>query len=297
MAGAARGDALLLGITTPGYDLTCHAHSLYQQVLNATPGIYGRIFEADPAADLDDETAWRQANPCIDRPRFLEHLRFDRSVLPEHEFRRFRLGQWTATSQAWLPYGAWAACGDPTGPPPPGTRVWLGFDGSTSGDSTALVGATAAGYVFIAGCWENPGRPDWRVRGPRYTKRSTTRSRHGTSSRLLADPPYWRAEIADWAALWRDRVVEFPTHIRTRMAAACSTFYAGVMERTLTHDGDPRLARHVSNAIVKATPFGDYITKPDEKSPAKIDLAVGAVIAYSAAAVDRRPARAAVFVV
>lgn len=296
MAGAARPDALLLGITTPGYDLTSLAHSLYEQVRTGSPNLYGRIFEADPAADIDDRAAWASANPCFDRPGFEDAMAFDRG-LPEHEFRRFRLGQWTASSEAWLPYGAWAACADPErGSPPPGTKIWLGFDGSTSGDSTGLVGATEDGHVFVVGCWENPGRPDWRV--PRREVHDAIEDAFSTWDvvELLVDPPYWRSELAEWSARWPDRVVEFLTHIRTRMAAACTTFYAGVMERNLSHDGDPRLARHVSNAIVKNTPFGDYITKPDERSPAKIDLAVAAVVAYSAAATTKAPARAKVFV-
>jgi phage terminase large subunit-like protein len=297
MAGSARPDALLLGITTPGYDLTSLAHGLYQQVRAGTPGIYGRIFEADPAADLDDEESWASANPCIDRPGFLEDLRHQRATLPEHEFRRFRLGQWTATSQAWLPYGAWAGCAAPdSAPPAPGSRVWLGFDGSYSGDSTALVGVSDKGHVFVVGCWENPGRSGWRV--PRQEVKETVADAFETwkVAELLCDPPYWGAEIAEWSARWRNRVVEFPTFSRARMAPACTTFFSAVMEGALTHDGDPRLARHVSNAVVKPSPLGDYITKADKDSPAKIDLAVAAVIAYSAYAACQRPSRGGVFI-
>ena len=297
MAGAARPDALLLGITTPGYDLTSLAHELYTSVKAGDPTIYGRLFEADPAADIDDRDAWRQANPCFDRPGFAAALEFDRGRLPEHEFRRFRLGQWTATDQAWLPYGAWAACAAPgRGTPPPRSRVWLGFDGSYSGDSTALVGVTEDLHVFVVGCWENPGRPGWRV--PRAQVQESVAEAFDTwkVAELLCDPPYWGAEIAEWAARWPDRVVEFPTFSRARMAPACTTFYSGVMERALTHDGDPRLARHVSNAVVKSSPLGDFITKADKDSPAKIDLAVAGVIAYAAAAGDRRPARRPIFV-
>jgi len=298
MAGAARPDALLLGITTPGYDLSSLAHSLYEQVRAGTPGLYGRIFEADPAADIDDEAAWRQANPCFDRPGFVDGLRFDRGILPEHEFRRFRLGQWTATDQAWLPYGAWAACGAAGRPsPPPGTKVWLGFDGSYSGDSTALVGVTEDSHVFVVGCWENPGRPGWRV--PRGEVQRAVQEAFDTWQvvELLCDPPYWAAEIAEWAAVWPGRVSEFPTYSRARMAPACTAFYSAVMEGSLSHDGDPRLARHVSNAVVKTSPLGDYITKADKDSPAKIDLAVAAVIAYHAAATAKPARRRPVFVV
>lgn len=298
MAGAAREDALLLGITTPGYDLSSLAHGLYEQIRAGTPGLYGRIFEADPAADIDDEEAWASANPCFDRPGFVEGLRFDRSVLPEHEFRRFRLGQWTATDQAWLPYGAWAACAAPGRPvPPPGTKIWLGFDGSYSGDSTALVGVTEDAHVFVVGCWENPGRAGWRV--PRGKVQETMAEAFATWDvvELLCDPPYWAAEIAEWQATWPGRVVEFPTFSRARMAPACTAFYSAVMEQALSHDGDPRLARHVSNAVVKSSPLGDYITKADKDSPAKIDLAVAAIIAYSTAATSKTVPRRPVFVV
>lgn len=298
MAGAARPDALLLGITTPGYDLTSLAHELYQSAKSGDPTLYSRIFEADPAADIDDEGAWRQANPCIDRPGFLEGLRFDRARLPEHEFRRYRLGQWTATDQAWLPYGAWTACAAPGRPvPPPGTKMWLGFDGSYSGDSTALVGVTDESHVFVAGCWENPGRAGWRV--PRDQVKETVARAFDEWQvvELLCDPPYWAAEIAEWSATWPDRVVEFPTFSRARMAPACTAFYAAVLERTLSHDGDPRLARHVANAVVKSSPLGDYITKADKDSPAKIDLAVAAVIAHHAAATTKAAPRRPVFVV
>lgn len=296
MAGAARADALLFGITTPGYDLTSLAHGLYTAVKAGDPTIYGRIFEADPAAELDDRVAWREANPCHDRPGFLDALEFDRARLPEHEFRRFRLGQWTATDQAWLPYGAWAECAATAREVEDGARVWLGFDGSYSGDSTALVGVTEDLHVFVAGCWENPGRSGWRV--PRAQVKATVAEVFARFdvAELLCDPPYWAQEIAEWAAEWPGRVVEFPTFSRARMAPACTTFYSAILERTMTHDGDPRLARHVSNAVVKTSPQGDFITKADKDSPAKIDLAVAAVIALHVAAQDHRPARRPIFV-
>ena len=302
MAGAAREDALLFGITTPGYDLSGLAHNLYEQVKAGTSGVYGRIFEADPAADIDDRAAWAQANPCFDRPGFLAALEFDRVALPEHEFRRYRLGQWTATERAWLPHGVWAERAVPgAGLPPPGTKVYLGFDGSYSGDSTALVGVTDELHVFVVGCWENPGRSGWRVPRARVGETVAEAFDQWKVQAMLCDPPYWGAEIAEWMARYNRpsnlRVAEFPTFSRARMAPACTLFYSAVMEGTLSHDGDPRLARHVSNAVVKASPLGDYITKADKDSPAKIDLAVAAIIAFEAAATNRKPARGPIGVI
>lgn len=286
MAGAARPDALLFGITTPGYDLTGLAHTLYQAAKAGDSTLYSRIFETDPGADVDDRVQWAVANPCYLRPGFAEAMEFDRDRLPEHEFRRFRLGQWTATESAWLPYGAWDACAAPgRGMPPSGTRVWLGFDGSYSGDSTALVGVTDDRHVFVVGCWENPGRKGWRVPRRDVETAVVDAMDRWDVVELLCDPPYWGREISDWSTRWPARVLEFPTFSRARMAPACTTFYSAVMERGLSHDGDARLARHVANAIVKTSPQGDYVTKADKDSPAKIDLAVAAIIAYSRASV------------
>ena len=289
---------LLLGITTPGYDLSSHAHSLYQRVRAGDPTIYGRIFEpADVECDLDDHDAWRQSNPrLVDDPAFWDVIQGQRdSGMPEHEFRRFRLGIWTATESAWLPYGAWDARRGGTPVDPHDPDVVLGFDGSFSGDSTALVAARGC-HVTVAGAWENPGRSGWRV--PRAEVEATIAHWMDANrrTRLLVDPPYWTREISEWAARWPGRVLEFPTHVRARMAPACTAFYTAVMDGTLTHDGDKRLGRHVSNAIVKPSPQGDYITKPDPSSPAKIDLAVAAVVAFHAAsAAQRRRSPAGVF--
>lgn len=290
MALAARRDGLLLGITTPGYDLTSPAHSMYEAVrAGAMPG---RIYEpADSGAAYEDRSSWAQGNPRLEEdPEFADALEEDHRDLPEHEFRRYRLGIWTASDTAWLPYGAWDACAAPGTPvPPKGTRIWLGFDGSVSQDSTALVGITDEAHVFVVGCWENPGRKGWRV--PRREVDQAVADAFETWKvvELLCDPPYWEREISEWRARWGEtRVVDFHTFSRARMAPASSAFYAAVMERGLTHDADPRFARHVSNCVVKATPQGDCIQKVDKDSPAKVDLAVAAVIAWSRASVAKR---------
>lgn len=297
MAGAARPDALLLGVTTPGYDLSGLAHELYQAARVDDPTLFARIWEADPAADIDDREAWAAANPCYHRPGFAAALEFDRSRLPEHEFRRYRMGIWTASDIAWLPAGVWAARAAPQRVVDEGEKVWLGFDGSRSRDSTALVGITADRHIFVAGCWENPGRPSWRVPRDKVEEAVEEAFNRYNVVTLAADPPYWEREIAAWSSRWPGRVVEFPTYSRARMAPACTAFYSAVMEETITHDGDPRMARHISNAIVQTSSWGDYITKPDAKSPAKIDLAVAAIVAHSEQLLTKPGRASKVFVV
>lgn len=290
MATAARPDGLLYGVTTPGQDLTAPAHGFYEQVKAGS--LAGRIYEpANPDNAYEDRAEWVRSNPRLeDDPGFMAVLEEDFRDLPEHQFKRYRLGMWTAGGEAWLPYGAWDACRAAVSPSPgPSTRVWLGFDGSFSGDSTALVGVSEDRHVFVEGCWENPGRKGWRV--PRDEVEDAIELAMGKYRvvELLCDPPYWQREISEWETRWPRQVVEFPTGTRQRMAPACTAFYAAVMERHLSHDGDSRLARHLANCQIKPTPHGDVIVKADKDSPAKIDLAVAAVIAYSRASLATAP--------
>ena len=61
------------------------------------------------------------------------------------------------------------------------------------------------------------------------------------------------------------------------------TLHSAVATGALTHDGDPRLARHFANAVVKETTDGRYVTKDGASSPRKIDLAVAAIVALDRA--------------
>ena len=55
------------------------------------------------------------------------------------------------------------------------------------------------------------------------------------------------------------------------------------MDGSVTHDGDPRLAQHIANAVLKEDRYGSRIVKETKGSIRKIDLAVCAVGALSEA--------------
>jgi phage terminase large subunit-like protein len=67
------------------------------------------------------------------------------------------------------------------------------------------------------------------------------------------------------------------------MVVACQKVYDSVTETTLTHDGNPLLARHIDNAVLKIDNLGSRIVKETRNSPRKIDAAVAFVIAYDRA--------------
>jgi phage terminase large subunit-like protein len=83
-------------------------------------------------------------------------------------------------------------------------------------------------------------------------------------------------------------VVEFPQS-PARMIPATTRFYEAVMNRTITHSGDPRLARHLANCVVRTDSRGSRLSKDAKHSPRKIDLAVSAVMALERACQDPAP--------
>jgi phage terminase large subunit-like protein len=63
------------------------------------------------------------------------------------------------------------------------------------------------------------------------------------------------------------------------MTPATSRFYEAVVNGALTHSGDPRLARHLANAVLKGDPRGARLAKEHKHSKRRIDAAVAAVMA------------------
>jgi phage terminase large subunit-like protein len=67
------------------------------------------------------------------------------------------------------------------------------------------------------------------------------------------------------------------------MIPACAAFFDAVVEKRIEHDGDPLLARHLSNAVVKSDNLGVRIVKENRSSLRRIDAAVAAILAYDRA--------------
>ena len=140
MSTDARIDGMVFAITTPGYNLNCAAFELYNDAKEGNdPDLHATIYEpSNPECSLNDEAEWIRANPAYHESEALRKaLKRHARKMRENDFRRFRLGQWTATENAWLPYGAAASLviDDEI---PESARVCLALDGSWSGDTTGL---------------------------------------------------------------------------------------------------------------------------------------------------------------
>jgi phage terminase large subunit-like protein len=284
-----RDRSLLLAISTPpktGQDDCVMRRLVDHGREGGDPSFYFAEFAAPAGCPVDDEAAWAVANPALDD--FL-HRDALRATLPpkmrENAYRRYRLGQWVAHDDAWLPDGAWAACTDATRSIADQADVVLAFDGSFSRDCSVLVAATIEPnpHVELVELWEAPeGRRDWRVPVVAVEDAIRAACLRWRVVEVAADPYRWQRslEVLDGDGI---PVHEF-FQTAARMGPATARFYQLVVDQALTHDGDSRLARHVANAILREDSRGARLSKETKDSPRRIDAAVAAVMAVHRAA-------------
>lgn len=273
MAGK-RPESLTLAISTPASSADSVMWRLVEHGRRGDdPSFYLREFAAPVNCDADDREAWRIANPALscENPFLAEDgIASVRKTLREPVFRQLRLGQWVSGVDSWLPFGAWDACCEERSIRGP---IVAGFDGSASGDSTALVGCTMDGHLFLIGLWENDGTPDYRVPREEVSNAVDVMFDRYEVLSLACDPWGWRSEIDAWGKRHGEkRVVEYNTGFVGRMAPATDRLYQAIVDGTVTHDGDPRLAAHVEHCVARPTPQGDVIVKDKRGSPAKLTL-------------------------
>lgn len=174
--------------------------------------------------------------------------------------------------------------------------VALGFDGSRSGDWTALrAEVIETGFRFTPRYgpdkrptyWDPVEWPGERI--PRGEVDAAVAELFATFdvTRLYADPRHWETQIDTWAGRYgEDKVISWPTNQIGRMFDALTRYVEDIREGITTHDGDPQLTHHVLAARKVAKPGDKYILgKPAEHL--KIDIAMADVLAHEAAADTR----------
>lgn len=302
---------LQIGITTVGDDptvVTDEPASLLGRLWKKGVDVAeGRIvdprflfmaWQAEPGLNLDDpatlDQAILQANPAVGSFLSLEEKR--RSItditVPRAEGERYDLGWWSQAADSWMSVRSWMNRRHPDKliAPPKGTKVWLGFDGSKSRDSTAIWGCTAEGHLFKVAVWERPmnAPADWTVPKLEVMRAMRDAFDYWTVVTLQPDPPRWETEVEEWEESWPNRVIRFETDVYQRFAPACGRFKDAVLgaegsTTPITHDGDPTLTRHIANARENVNRWGMAIKKEHKDSPRKIDVAVAAILAYDGA--------------
>lgn len=312
LAMAARTDPQMVGITTAGVKFDRFgAESLCYSMYNYGERVASKEIEdhsfglawwqpKDPKADHRDPKVWAEANPGLGDIQSLEDFEAAVQRTPESEFRTKRLNLWVDSSSTWLPEGAWDGVYD-SREVNAGDDVVLALDGSFNGDSTALVGVRLATdeddkpHVFVVDAWERPpnSQDEWSVDILEVEDAIRQAAKTYNVKEVACDPYRW-ARTMQILAEERLPIVEFPQSAQ-RMSPATTRMYEAVMNETITHDGDLRLARHISAAVLKVDNRGSRLVKESRGTSRKIDLAVCAVMALDRAewwsAEGRKPVR------
>lgn len=304
LAGGARSDSLLLGITTAGVKTQANgqdslAYSLYQYGQKLVKGelVDPSFFFAwwepnNPEADHREKKLWIESNPGFGD--IVDAEDFESAVLrtPEAEFRTKRTNCFVSTSTAWLPTGSWEALIDTERTPEQGEDVILAFDGAFSNDSTALIAWLLGGdnpHLMVVGIWERPedAEQGWHVpvAEVEQTIIDTFRNSNFQTKEIVFDPARWQRTfmVLDEQGM---PVVSYPNSAE-RMVPATQKFYEAVVNQSFTHDGDERMARHITNCVTKQSSRGVMVAKASSKR--KVDAAVAAIFGYDRATQPAEP--------
>ena len=100
--------------------------------------------------------------------------------------------------------------------------------------------------------------------------------------RMNCDPAYWQDIVGRWAMDFEGIVWEWWTNRKKAMAESNERFHTAVMLGQMKHNNDPILTRHVLNAHIEETPWGDLLRKDIRGGSRKIDAAVASVLAFEA---------------
>lgn len=178
----------------------------------------------------------------------------------------------------------------------PGKAIALGFDGSFSGDWTALRAETIDGHRFTP-TYGPDSRPtiwnpaEWGGKVPRSEVVAAVDELFSrfTIARMYVDPRHWETQADAWALEHgEDVVVIWPTNAVARMFPALNRYLTDLDEGSTTHDGCPITRTHALNARKLAKPGDKFLLgKPSEHQ--KIDALMADVLAHEAAA-DARAA-------
>ena len=293
LAMGARVEPLMVGITTAGvmtdntgndslcFELYKHGQQVAQGLLE-DPSFFFAWWEPVKGIEADhrDPKVWREANPGFDDIVSAEDFVATITRTPENEYRTKRTNVFTQDAIAWLPFGAWVELLDARSIPD-GTDVVLGFDGSFNNDSTALVVASCGEkpHLDVVAVWEKSTDDTWRVPILDVEEEIRKACRKFQVREIVCDPFRW---ARTYQALEAEGlpVMEYPQSPQ-RMVPATQRFYEAALNKGMTHSGNPDLARHVANVIVKTDARGSRLDKTKGR---KIDLAIAAVMAFDRAA-------------
>lgn len=293
LASGKRRNSLVIGFGTPGVDRDNALWYLRDRWEGGRlpKGFTFGEFAARPGCRIDDRRQWRRANPAIGAGFLAEDaLELALDMVPEAEFRVFRLGQWVEGVESWLGDAGretWDA-GQRPYQLVDGAPTWIGVDVGIKRDSSAICAVQyradmptilhAAVKIWVPTKDEPVDVTDLMT----HLRQLVTRYRVGAIS---YDPRFFDVP----ATFLFDEglpMVEVPQSVE-QMTPAVGGLYELIKGGGLTHDKDPLFAQQVLNAIPRLNERGFTLSKG--KSRGRIDACIALALAVDRAQHKKKP--------
>ncbi|MGH8879678.1 MAG: terminase, partial [Stackebrandtia sp.] len=246
--------------------------------------------EAPPETDMSDPDSLRAGlraaygdSHWVDLDRIMGEI-WDPATPPSVS-RRYYLNQVSAPEDAWTTAHEWDACAT-TERLEPGDTVVIGFDGSKSEDSTAIVLCRLSdGLCDLAGIWEKPDGPGgdgWNVpRGDVDSTMDYLVERYDVVG-MYADVAWWESYVDMWSTRFADTLrikasaksaVGWDMRSRQKdfVLRGAENTLAAITDGTLRHTGNGALRRHTLNARRRPNRWGLGFGKEHRSSARKVD--------------------------
>ena len=218
-------------------------------------------YAAPPGCELGDRRAWHLANPAL-RAGLLhvDALESELLLVPEADFRSYRLGQWVDAVVAELVTARYVGGMSDGVAPPDGTELVLGLAGTWS-SSVAVVGATLDGELHVL--YASDTATDDELEGvfseaaARWTVVEVvvaprTRGNLVATLRDAGADGRPALEVEVWPATTEAEVV------------SATDWRRAIVEGRVAHDHHPLLGEHVASSVARNTPDGSLRLVPPE---------------------------------
>lgn len=320
-SGDARTQPLFFLITTAGNDRNSICYEVHQKAKDVLEGkkidktFYSAIYGMEDNDDWGKEENWYKANPSLGHTIDIEKVRAafqsaKENLAEENLFRQLRLNQWVKQSIRWMQMDRWDECAFPTELEMlSGRECYGGLDLSSTTDITAFVLVfpprdEEEKFIVLPYFWIPADNLATRVRRDHvpydiwdqqgYIKTTEGNVVHyGFIEAFIEElnTAYNIKEIAfdRWGAVQMVQnlegmgftVVPFGQGYKD-MSPASKELMKLVLEKKVSHGGNPVLRWMMDNIYVKTDPAGNI--KPDkEKSTDRIDGAVALIMALDRA--------------
>lgn len=312
-ATGARSQALLSAITTAGsnragicYELRDYTCKVLQRVVDDETW-FGIIFTIDEGDDWRDPAVWRKANPNLGisvKPDSLEAACRKAQAMPSAQanFLTKHLNVWVSSDSAWMDMTAWDACADRalTVESVEHLPCWIPLDLASKVDVAAaprlFYDKERDHYYLISRFWL-PERAVATGRNSQYDGWVRAGHMNATDGEVIdfdqiedalrsdvasldvQELPYdpWQAtQLAGRLQAEGAPMVEYRQTVAT-MSEPMKTFEALVLQRKLTHDGNPVMTWMVSNVVCHLD-AKDNIYPRKEREENKIDGPVATIM-------------------